>query len=40
VNALDNLSDTAKVVVGCVFIALAGVVGAALLAEFFGVLTQ
>jgi hypothetical protein len=37
-SALDNLSDNAKAILGAVLIFAFSAVGAALLAEFFGVL--
>ena len=39
-NAFDDMSHTARAVLGCVIVLLFGIVGAALLADLFGVLTQ
>lgn len=39
-NDLDTISETARCVLGCVLIVIFGIVGAALLAQWCGVLTQ
>ena len=39
-TSFDDMSDAAKAVLGCVIVLLFGIVGAALLADLFGVLTQ